>query len=461
MKLWEKDKSALQEVDLFTVGRDREFDLMLAPFDILGSIAHVTMLESVGLLTLDEKNKLVAELREIYLRTQHGSSSPLTIDPSSEDIHSQIELLLTQKLGDTGKKIHSARSRNDQVLVDIKLYLRHELSELVGNIDSLFTLLQSQSEKYKDHLLPGYTHLQLAMPSSFGLWFGAYAESLVDDLITIRAAYNVVNKNPLGSAAGYGSSFPINRKLTTELLGFDELNYNVVYAQMGRGKTERIVAQGLANLADTMAKLSMDACLYLNQNFDFISFPPELTTGSSIMPHKKNPDVFELVRSYCNRIKALPNEIMMMTTNLPSGYHRDLQLIKEHMFPAFGTLNDCIKMISLMLEHVEIKNDILRDDKYKYLFTVDEVNKLVMQGIPFRDAYKMIGKKVEDGTFTPAFTDSIKPTHEGSLGNLCNEEIKKNMNDIIASFPFDKVREAVENLLKNTYTPAHPNPQTP
>ena len=332
MKLWEKNTSSLKEVEKFTVGNDREFDLLLAPFDVLGSIAHAKMLESIKLLTKDEASVLIHELKNIYATIQ---DSRFSIDEKVEDIHSEIEMLLTQKLGDTGKKIHSARSRNDQVLLDIKLFLRNEIEQLVKTVQIFFDLLQSQSEKYKDHLLPGYTHLQLAMPSSFGLWFGAYAESLVDDMIIMKAAYDVVNKNPLGSAAGYGSSFPINRSLTTKLLGFDDLNYNVVYAQMGRGKAERIVAMSLANVADTLSKLSMDVCLYLNQNFGFINFPAELTTGSSIMPHKKNPDVFELIRAYCNRIKALPNEIMMMTTNLPSGYHRDLQLLKEHLFPAF------------------------------------------------------------------------------------------------------------------------------
>ena len=335
MKLWQKDKISLKEVEHFTVGNDREFDLMLAPFDVQGSIAHVIMLESVGLLNKNEKDLLIKELQLIYKNIQH---STFNIQPEVEDIHSQIELLLTEKLGDTGKKIHSARSRNDQVLLDIKLFLRNELEELVKSIQPFFELLQTQSEKYKDYLLPGYTHLQLAMPSSFGLWFGAYAESLVDDIITLKGAYDVVNKNPLGSAAGYGSSFPINRTLTTKLLGFDDLNYNVVYAQMGRGKAERIVAQSLANFADTLSKLSMDACLYLNQNFGFISFPEELTTGSSIMPHKKNPDVFELIRSHCNRIKALPNEIMMMTTNLPSGYHRDFNIAK-HQSRHFNTIS--------------------------------------------------------------------------------------------------------------------------
>ena len=443
MKLWQKNIESLKEVENFTVGNDKEFDLLLAPYDVLGSIAHATMLETVGLLTKEEKDLLVKELRDIYKQIHDPR---FTIDESSEDIHSQIELLLTQKLGDVGKKIHSARSRNDQVLVDIKLFLRSEIEELVKSIQPLFDLLLTQSEKYKDHLLPGYTHLQLAMPSSFGLWFGAYAESLVDDLITLKAAYDVTNKNPLGSAAGYGSSFPINRTLTTKLLGFDDLNYNVVYAQMGRGKTERIVAQAMANVADTLSKLSMDACLYLNQNFGFISFPAELTTGSSIMPHKKNPDVFELIRSHCNRIKALPNEIMMMTTNLPTGYHRDLQLLKEHLFPAFKTLKDCIEMTGLMLSNIEIKAGILEDEKYKFLFSVEEVNKLVNVGMPFRDAYKKVGLDIEAGKFT--HDTSINHVHEGSIGNLCTEEIKNQMGKIVGSFPFVTVATSIKKLLE-------------
>lgn len=446
MKLWQKDIASLKEVEVFTVGRDREFDLLLAPFDIMGSIAHVTMLETVGLLSAEEKNNIVDALREIYKTTSPTHHSPLSIHLEVEDIHSQVELLLTQKLGDAGKKIHSARSRNDQVLVDVKLFLRHELEELVHHIRPLFELLQTQSEKYKAHLFPGYTHLQLAMPSSFGLWFGAYAESLVDDLVTVRAAYEVVNKNPLGSAAGYGSSFPINRTLTTELLGFEAMNYNVVYAQMGRGKAERIVAQALANIAETLAKLSMDACLYLNQNFGFISFPAELTTGSSIMPHKKNPDVFELIRSHCNRIKALPNEISMMTTNLPSGYHRDLQLLKEHLFPAFKTLKDCIEMTGLMLSNIEVNEQLLADEKYKYLFSVEEVNKLVNQGIPFRDAYKKVGRDIEAGQFT--YDTTVNHTHEGSIGNLCTAEIKALMDQVLSGFPFEKVGKAVGKLVR-------------
>ena len=442
MKLWQKNKDSLKQVEEFTVGKDREFDLQLAPFDIVGSIAHAKMLAAVGLISKEEKEKLLKELRNIYSSIH---DSQFTIDNNAEDIHSQIEFLLIEKLGDAGKKIHTARSRNDQVLVDIKLFLRKEIETLVRSVHLFFDLLQTQSEKYKDHLLPGYTHLQLAMPSSFGLWFGAYAESLVDDIIILRSAYDVVNKNPLGSAAGYGSSFPIDRKLTTGLLGFDDLSYNVVYAQMGRGKTERIVAQALANVADTLSKLSMDACLYLNQNFGFISFPDELTTGSSIMPHKKNPDVFELIRSHCNSIKALPTEIMMMTTNLPSGYHRDLQLLKEHLFPAFRTLKDCIEMAGLMLSNVEIKKDILADEKYKYLFSVEEVNKLVSKGMPFRDAYKKIGLDIEAGKFS--YDPKVQHTHEGSIGNLCTMEIKIQMQKVVDSFSFASVHAAIEKLL--------------
>jgi len=442
MKLWQKDKSALAEVEKFTVGKDRDLDIYLAPFDVLGSLAHTKMLESVGLLSKEELSLLQTELKNIYDEIQ---KTDFKLNDGVEDIHSQVELMLTQKLGDVGKKIHSARSRNDQVLVDLKLFLRAEIEKTVINTKVLFDLLITQSEKFKDDLLPGYTHLQLAMPSSFGLWFGAYAESLVDDLITVEAAYRVVNKNPLGSAAGYGSSFPINRQMTTDLLGFDNLNYNVVYAQMGRGKTERIVASALANIAATLAKLSMDGCLYLNQNFGFIAFPDELTTGSSIMPHKKNPDVFELIRSHCNRIQALPNEIMLMTTNLPSGYHRDLQLIKEHIIPAFENLNDCLQMTELMLGNIEVKKDLLHDEKYAFLFSVEEVNKLVLQGMPFRDAYKKVGADIEAGNFT--HSTSPKHTHEGSIGNLCNKEIQVMMIDIIQKFNFAKVKIALQQLL--------------
>lgn len=443
MKLWQKDIDVNKAVENFTVGNDREMDMYLAAFDVLGSLAHTTMLESVGLLTKDDLIVLKEELKNIYHQIEKGQ---FQLQDNVEDIHSQVELLLTQKLGDIGKKIHSARSRNDQVLVDVKLFLRNEIEVLVNDIQPFFQLLIQQSEKYKQHLLPGYTHLQIAMPSSFGLWFGAYAESLVDDVITLQSAYRIVNKNPLGSAAGYGSSFPINRTLTTQLLGFADLNYNVVYAQMGRGKAERITAQALANVADTLARLSMDMCLYLNQNFNFVSFPTELTTGSSIMPHKKNPDVFELIRSKCNSIKALPNEITMMTTNLPSGYHRDLQLLKEHLFPAFQTLKDCLKMAALMLSNISVKENILEDEKYKFLFSVEEVNKLVLQGTAFRDAYKKVGLDIEAGKFT--YSTEVNHTHEGSIGNLCNNKIELMMQQTLAAFEFQKVHTAIENLMQ-------------
>jgi argininosuccinate lyase len=442
MKLWQKDKASLREVEKFTVGKDQEMDLFLAPFDVLGSLAHITMLESIGLLTKDELEKLTRALKEIYAAIDRGDFS---VEDGVEDVHSQVELTLTRSLGDIGKKIHSGRSRNDQVLVDVKLFLRAEIDFVVAEVKSLFDLLIAQSARYKDHLLPGYTHFQLAMPSSFGLWFGAYAESHVEDLVTLRAAYEVVNRNPLGSAAGYGSSFPLNRKLTTELLGFDDLNYNVVYAQMGRGKTERIVASALSNIAGTLAKLSMDACLFLNQNFGFISFPDELTTGSSIMPHKKNPDVFELVRARCNQLLALPNDINLLTANLPSGYHRDMQMLKELLFPAISNLKDCLRMVSLMLEHIHIKENILADDKYKFLFSVEEVNKLVLSGVPFRDAYRKIGRDIEEGNYHPA--TEVHHVHAGSIGNLCLEEISANMEKTIRAFNFNRYHAAIARLL--------------
>jgi len=442
MKLWQKDKGALKEVTDFTTGRDGEMDLFLAPFDVLGSLAHIQMLESVGLLQKEELQKLSTELKKIYHQIKRGD---FKIEEGIEDIHSQVELLLTQRLGDIGKKIHSGRSRNDQVLVDIKLYLRHEIKEVTAEVKNLFDLLQVQSVKYKDHLLPGYTHLQLAMPSSFGLWFGAYAESLVDDVITLQAAYRVVNKNPLGSAAGYGSSFPLNRTMTTKLLGFEELNYNVVYAQMGRGKTERIVASALSNIASTLSKLSMDACLFLNQNFGFISFPDELTTGSSIMPHKKNPDVFELIRARCNQLAALPNDIAMSTVNLPSGYHRDMQLLKELLFPAIQRLKECLRMAQLMLSNISVKENILADEKYKFLFSVEEVNRLVLAGIPFRDAYKKVGFDIEQGNYNPQTT--VHHTHEGSIGNPGTEAINTMMQQTLASFRFTDAEEAVQKLV--------------
>jgi argininosuccinate lyase len=443
MKLWQKNTETLKAVETFTVGKDRELDLFLAPFDVLGSLAHIQMLNSVGLLTDDELTELQKALKEVYKEITDGKFS---LDDDVEDIHSQIEFFLTKKLGDTGKKIHSARSRNDQVILDIKLFLRSEIQKITYDVTGFFNLLQHQSEKYKEYGLPGYTHFQLAMPSSFGLWFGAYAESLADDLITLHGAWEIANKNPLGSAAGFGSSFPINRKMTTELLGFGDLNYNVVYAQMTRGKTEKILSQALANIAATLSRLSMDACLYLNQNFGFISFPAELTTGSSIMPHKKNPDVFELIRAHCNRIQSLPNEISLMLTNLPSGYHRDLQLLKESLFPAIKNLKDCIRMATLMIENIDIKKDILFDEKYKYLFTVEEMNKLVLQGMPLRDAYKKIGADVENHSFKTEM--KLAHTHEGSIGNLQNESIKLMMNEIIMRFDFKKVNAALQKLLK-------------
>lgn len=443
MKLWQKDKDALKEVSQFTIGKDNELDLFLAPFDVLESLAHIEMLASIGLLEKSELDKLTSALKEIFQEILNGN---FKIEEGVEDIHSQIEMILTSQLGEIGKKIHSGRSRNDQVLVDIKLFLRNEIQELVNETKKLFDLLISLSEKHKDTLLPGYTHLQLAMPSSFGLWFGAYAESLVDDVISLQSAYKITNKNPLGSAAGYGSSFPLNRKMTTELLGFSDLNYNVVYAQMGRGKTEKVVAAAISNVASTLSKLAMDACLYLNQNFGFISFPEELTTGSSIMPHKKNPDAFELIRSRCNTLQALPQEITLITTNLPSGYHRDLQLLKEKLFPAFSQLKDCLRMTHLMLSNVEVKQDLLKDEKYKYLFSVEEVNKLVLQGIPFRDAYRIIGQSIAKGEFN--HSENLTHTHEGSIGNLCNDEIQRMMNTEIQSFQFDVVNQKLERLIK-------------
>jgi len=443
MKLWQKNTDSLKEVETFTVGKDRELDMFLAPFDVLGSLAHIKMLNKVGLLTTDELGELEIALKEIYKDIVAGNFS---LDEDVEDIHSQVEFILTKKLGDSGKKIHSARSRNDQVILDLKLFLRNQIEEIVHEVNDFFTLLQSQSEKYKDYLLPGYTHFQLAMPSSFGLWFGAYAESLADDMITLHGAWEITNKNPLGSAAGFGSSFPINRKMTTQLLGFEDLNYNVVYAQMSRGKTERILSQALANIAATLSRMSMDACIYLNQNFGFISFPAELTTGSSIMPHKKNPDVFELIRGHCNRIQALPNEIAFISSNLPSGYHRDFQLLKEHLFPAIKNIKDCLKMAGLMFENITIKKDILNDEKYKYLFTVEEMNKLVLQGMPLRDAYKKIGMDVENNEFV---TDmKVNHSHEGSIGNLQNEAIKRMMENIVSRFNFKSVNDALQKLLQ-------------
>jgi len=442
MKLWQKETNLNAAVEHFTVGDDKLFDSLLAPYDVLGSMAHVRMLSEVGLLEKRESVSLLEALKKIYHEASAGS---LTLEDGIEDIHSQVELMLTRNLGEVGKKIHSGRSRNDQVLVDLKLFFRQEIALIVRQVKSFFDLLLQKSEQYKDVLMPGYTHLQIAMPSSFGLWFGAYAESLIDDLVTMQAAYKVVNKNPLGSAAGYGSSFPINRTRTTELLGFDTLNYNVVYAQMGRGKTERIVAQSLGNVAATLSKLAMDTCLFMNQNFGFIHFPDALTTGSSIMPHKKNPDVWELIRARCNQIQSLPNEVVMMTANLPSGYHRDLQLLKEGLFPALHQIRQCLEMAVLMIENMEVSQGILDDEKYKYLFSVEEVNKLVLQGMPFRDAYKQIGQAIEQGNFT--YSTELFHTHEGSINHLCHDALRTMMAEVIKGFAFEKAESALAELL--------------
>ncbi len=431
MKLWSKENSSTSAlVEQFTVGRDKEFDLLLAKYDVQGSIAHVTMLGEVGLMTKEEAEKAVAGLKEIEATIDH---SQFTIDEGIEDVHSQVEFLLTQKIGDIGKKIHSGRSRNDQVAVDIKLYLRAEISNIKDEVKNLFDLLVAQSEKNKNTLLPGYTHLQIAMPSSVGLWLGAYAESLVDDLELMAAAYHVANKNPLGSGAGYGSSFPLSRKRTTELLQFGTLNWNSVYAQMSRGKTEKVTSIGMSSVAATLSKLAMDCCLYMNQNFGFISFPDELTTGSSIMPHKKNPDVFELIRAKCNRIQSIPNELTLLINNLPSGYHRDMQLTKEILFPAIEELKACLQLMQLMLSNMKVKENILTDEKYKYLFSVEAVNDLVNKGIPFREAYQQVGNSINKGEFEYDLKQ-LHHTHEGSIGNPCNNEIAEEMKKVLAKF---------------------------
>ncbi|QXV65154.1 argininosuccinate lyase [Mucilaginibacter sp. 21P] len=442
-KLWQKTTNVDKLVESFTVGRDRELDNQMAAFDALGSLAHTRMLASIGLLNNDDLALVQRELKVIYNEVQEGD---FAIEDDVEDVHSQVELLLTRRIGEAGKKIHSGRSRNDQVLVDLKLFFRHQLQQVVNETDSLFRQLIQLSEEHKDVLLPGYTHLQVAMPSSFGLWFGAYAESLVDDLEMVLAAWKITNKNPLGSAAGYGSSFPLNRTLTTELLGFDSMAHNVVYAQMGRGKTERIIAQALSSIAATLAKMAMDQCLYLSQNFAFVSYPEHLTTGSSIMPHKKNPDVWEIMRGKCNRLQALPNDVAMMTTNLPSGYHRELQLLKELLFPAFTDLMDCLQMANFILQNITVNKNILDDPKYAYLFSVEEVNKAVLNGTPFRDAYKQIGLDIEQGNFDPEKT--VAHTHEGSIGNLQNEQISAAMDKVINSFDFKKVEDAISWLVR-------------
>lgn len=441
-KLWEKNTEVNQEIEKFTVGRDRELDLYLARYDVLGSMAHITMLESIGLLGKDELPALLEELRRIHADIEAGR---FVIEEGVEDVHSQVELLLTRKLGDMGKKIHSGRSRNDQVLVDLKLFTRAQLQEIAEEVRALFEELQAQSERYKGTLMPGYTHLQVAMPSSFGLWFGAYAESLADDLLFLQAAYKMTNRNPLGSAAGYGSSFPLNRTLTTELLGFDSMDYNVVYAQMGRGKMERNVAFALAGIAGTLSKLAFDACLFNSQNFGFVKLPDNCTTGSSIMPHKKNPDVFELTRAKCNKIQALPQQIILIMNNLPCGYFRDLQVIKEVFLPAFEELKDCLRMTAYIINKIQVNEHILDDPRYDNMFSVEEVNRLATGGMPFRDAYKKVGLDIEAGNFTP--DKHVHHTHEGSIGNLCNDKIRGLMEQVWSGFNFARAREAENRLL--------------
>ena len=442
-KLWEKNFEVNAEIERFTVGRDREMDLYLAKYDVLGSMAHITMLESIGLIGSDELPLLLAELKNIYAVCERGE---FVIEDGVEDVHSQVELMLTRKLGDMGKKIHSGRSRNDQVLVDLKLFTRHELQEVADGVKVLFDELIQKSEQYKHVLMPGYTHLQVAMPSSFGLWFGAYAESLCDDMLFLQAAYRMTNRNPLGSAAGYGSSFPLNRQMTTDLLGFDTMNYNVVYAQMGRGKTERNVGFALATIAGTLAKLAFDACLFNSQNFSFVRLPKECTTGSSIMPHKKNPDVFELIRAKSNKLQALPQQVTLIMNNLPVGYFRDLQIIKEVFLPAFAELKDCLQMTAYIINKIEVRDDILDNPMYDPMFSVETVNKLASEGLPFRDAYKQVGLAIEAGLFRP--DKNIHHTHEGSIGNLCNDRIQALMDAVLDGFAFEKAREAERRLLQ-------------
>jgi len=445
LKLWQKSTTSIdKKIERFTIGQDAVLDLVLAPYDVLGTLAHITMLESVGLLTKSDLKQLRPALLRIYKKI---AKEGFSIDDGVEDVHSQVELLLTQKLGDVGKKVHSGRSRNDQVLVDLRLYFREELYQTVLATQKLFQRLQELSKQHQDVLLPGYTHTQVAMPSSFGLWFGAYAESLVDDTQMLLAAYRVVNQNPLGSAAGYGSSFPLDRQMTTELLGFDNLNYNSVYAQMGRGKTERIVAFGLSSVAATLGKLADDICWYVSQNFQFIRFPDHLTTGSSIMPHKKNPDVFELIRAKCNQLLSLPNQIALVTTNMISGYHRDWQVLKEGLFPAFGQLRDCLEILEFALQHISVNEDILNDEKYRYLFTVERVNEKVLAGKAFRDAYREVGEEISDGTYQPS--TELSHSHEGSIGNLQNEAIAAKFDAVFEQFKFGHAEKAIKKLLKS------------
>lgn len=442
-KLWDKGFEIQDKIERFTIGRDREMDLYLAEADVLGSMAHITMLESIGLLQADELQQLLTELRNIHAQIKKGE---FVIEDGIEDVHSQVELMLTRELGDVGKKIHSGRSRNDQVLVDLKLFIRRQLKDIASDVLELFQQLQAQSEHYKDVLMPGYTHLQIAMPSSFGLWFGAYAESLVDDMMFLQAAFRMTNRNPLGSAAGYGSSFPLNRTMTTELLGFDSMNYNVVYAQMGRGKTERNVAFALASIAGTISKLAFDACMFSSQNFAFVKLPNDCTTGSSIMPHKKNPDVFELTRAKCNKLQGLPQQITLIMNNLPSGYFRDLQIIKEVFLPAFQELRDCLQMTTYIITKIKVNEDILSDSRYDLIFSVEEVNRLATEGMPFRDAYKKVGMDIEAGKFTPC--KEVHHTHEGSIGNLCTKQIAALMDEVWKGFNFQKMENAEAALLR-------------
>ncbi len=441
--IWTKKVRMTDEIEKFTIGRDREMDLYLAKYDVLGSMAHITMLQSIGLLTVAELDVLLKELRTIYDQAEKGE---FVIEDGVEDVHSQVELMLTRKLGDVGKKIHSGRSRNDQVLVDLKLFIRDQIREIAQLTKQLFDELIQQSNRYKDVLMPGYTHLQVAMPSSFGLWFGAYAEGLVDDMQYLLAAWKITNRNPLGSAAGYGSSFPLNRQMTTDLLGFDSMDYNVVYAQMGRGKTERNVAFSMASIAGTVAKMAFDACMFNSQNFGFVKLPDDCTTGSSIMPHKKNPDVFELTRAKCNKLQSLPQTIMLIMNNLPVGYFRDLQIIKEVFLPSFDELKDCLKMAAYIINKMKVNEHILDNDIYNPMFSVEEVNRLAREGMPFRDAYKKVGLDIEAGNFTP--NKDIHHTHEGSIGNLCNDRIQQLMDDVMAGFRFEKMDKAIEELRK-------------
>lgn len=442
MKLWDKGYDINALIEQFTIGKDRELDLLIAPYDVIGTIAHVKMLNKIDLINDDELIQIIRELKEVYASILLGE---FEIEDKVEDVHSQVEMMLTRKLGPVGKKVHTGRSRNDQVMLDIKLFTRTKIDELTKVVVDFFHLMIDASEKYKKILMPGYTHFQIAMPSSFGLWFGAYAESLTDDLLLLQSAYKIANQNPLGSAAGYGSSFPIDRQYTAKLLGFDDLTYNSIYAQMGRGKIEKIATFAIASLCSTLAKLAEDICIFMNQNFAFVSFPDEYTTGSSIMPHKKNPDVFELIRAKCNKIQALPNEINMITANLPSGYHRDFQMLKESYLPVFDEIITCFSLAGLMLSNVKVNPDILKDEKYDYLFSVEEVNKSVIDGLPFRDAYKMVGEKIQEGTFFPS--KELHHVHEGSIGNLGNINIAKKMDLILEGFQFEKSRAAVKNII--------------